>query len=192
MNKLCSVNGCSSKVKSRGYCHNHYEQMRKSGELKTKGKNIKIDFVIDENGCFNCISHSKNSDGYSQMTVKKKTIKIHRFVYEEMFGSIPQGLVIRHKCDNPNCINPEHLETGTHADNMMDMTKRGRAVYVKGSRSGQAKITEQDVREIKRLLHKNKMKQTDIAKVYEISNSTLSAIKYGITWKHVDLNSGGV
>lgn len=62
---------------------------------------------------------------------KRETLQAHRVAYEFEVAPIPDGLVIRHKCDNPACCNPAHLETGTQADNIMDMMKRNRCAAVK-------------------------------------------------------------
>lgn len=68
--------------------------------------------------------------GYGQHSFRRgdKTfsIRAHRLIWEECFGEIPEGLVVRHKCDNPPCVNPEHLELGTYGDNNRDRVDRGR------------------------------------------------------------------
>jgi hypothetical protein len=61
---------------------------------------------------------------YNPATKKHETI--HRIIYENYYGEIPNNLVVRHKCDIPRCINPKHLELGTQSDNMMDSVRRGR------------------------------------------------------------------
>lgn len=67
----------------------------------------------------------------------------HRVSYEHHFGPIPDGLIVRHKCDNPPCINPDHLELGTSADNARDRKLRGRGAT--GEKSGMAKLSDADV-----------------------------------------------
>ena len=69
----------------------------------------------------------KTSRGYGMFVFKGKSMPAHRFAYQFYIGEIPPGNVIRHKCDNPSCVNPDHLEIGTPADNSKDMTNRGRS-----------------------------------------------------------------
>lgn len=74
----------------------------------------------------------KDSRGYGLISGdKRETLQAHRVAYEFDVGPIPKGLIIRHKCDNPACCNPAHLETGTQADNIMDMMVRNRCAAVK-------------------------------------------------------------
>lgn len=65
-------------------------------------------------------------DEYGKFKVRGSTIRAHRVSYMLMRGPIGDGLVVRHKCDNPGCVNPKHLITGTHKDNTDDMWARGR------------------------------------------------------------------
>lgn len=142
-----------------------------------------VDFDIDPvTGCFNCNSHPEIR-GYHYMRVNGKSIGVHRFVYEQMFGEIPEGLVVRHRCDNPHCINPEHLELGTQADNIRDMVERGR--QAKGSMTKSAKLTEQDVCEIRRRLDAGE-RVCDLARAFEVHYMTIVRIKQKKIWKHVD------
>jgi len=63
---------------------------------------------------------------YGRVPFMTKQMKAHRVSYEMFNGHIPDGLVVRHRCDNPNCVNPHHLEVGTQKENMLDASKRGR------------------------------------------------------------------
>lgn len=68
----------------------------------------------------------RDNHGYGRVNFMTTAIKAHRVSYEMRHGPIPDGLVIRHSCDNPNCVNPKHLSTGTQSQNMKDASSRGR------------------------------------------------------------------
>jgi len=66
-------------------------------------------------------------NGYGRIGDNYRVALAHRFAYEAAIGPIPAGLDVLHSCDNPPCVNPAHLRVGTHAENMADMVRRGRA-----------------------------------------------------------------
>lgn len=76
-------------------------------------------------GCWEWTA-TKSAKGYGQIRWKYEPMIASRVAYALYVGPIPDGLLVRHKCDNPGCVNPEHLELGTSADNSADMVKRGR------------------------------------------------------------------
>lgn len=133
-----------------------------------------------------CIEHTQKgrSGGYGGTTWKGRSTHLHVKAYCVANGleAVPAGLCVRHKCDNPRCINPDHLELGTHADNMNDRNVRGRAA--KGSRHGRAVIDEGVLLQVRELLAAGAT-QRDIAARFNISQRTVCRINRKETWKHV-------
>ena len=81
---------------------------------------------IDQHtGCWEW-SLSKQSNGYGQIKHEGKMKRAHRVSFEAFIGPIPFGMEVMHKCDNRGCVNPSHLVSGTHKDNMLDMRDKGR------------------------------------------------------------------
>jgi len=95
--------------------------------------------------------------------------------------NLPSDQYVLHKCDNPICVNPLHLFVGTHADNMRDMVSKGRERGAVGTKNGGAKLTEQQVKEIRASSEIYKV----ISEKYGISDSMISNIKLGRSWTHV-------
>ena len=143
-----------------------------------------IDFIINDNGCFICTSHAR-SKGYPLSWFDGKKTRLNRFVYQQMFGEIPEGHVIRHKCDVRECINPEHLETGTHKDNVHDAIERSRRLPIKGEKNKNSKLKETDVIEIKKALRNKTHSNYKLAEIYGVSDMTIRKIKKGTMWAHV-------
>lgn len=113
----------------------------------------------------------------------------HRVAYIEAFGEIPKGLVVRHKCDVRNCINPDHLEVGTHKENTADAIERGRFVNPPihyGVDNPKAKLTEEDVREI----YLSSDSHASAARRHGVTSAMVGYIRRDKSWLHVtaDLN----
>jgi hypothetical protein len=134
---------------------------------------------LAENGCWEWVG-GRASGGYGGFCVNGKTQKAHRVSYEAYKGKIPKGMVVRHTCDNPACINPDHLIIGTQKDNVADREARGRR-DVRGEQVGTSKLTEKDVLEIKT----SEESSTVLAKRYGVDKTNIWAIRSGKSWKHL-------
>jgi hypothetical protein len=119
---------------------------------------------------------SKLQDGYGCFKVGGKKISAHRYSYQAFKGDIPEGLVVMHSCDNPSCVNPEHLMAGTHKDNSQDAVSKGR--MASGSRNSSAKLTEDQVAAIK----ESSETVVILANRYGVNQSTISKIRTGKKW----------
>jgi|Wag4MinimDraft_6_1082665.scaffolds.fasta_scaffold02228_9 hypothetical protein len=134
------------------------------------------------NGCI-VFTGSRQASGHGEIAYKGRKFRAHRLSYITHVGPIPQGMVICHKCDNPPCINPEHLFLGTQADNLKDARQKGRmkAPNPRGERHGLAKLNAEKVAAIR----SDQRTQREIAKEYGVHQTTIKNIKLNRTWKHV-------
>lgn len=139
-----------------------------------------IEWRTNKNGCMECTSHYIEKNGYVMYRDGDKKKRMHRFIYEECFGEIPEGMVVRHKCDNRKCINPEHLELGTHQDNSDDARKRGR--IKRGEKAGRNKLKEKEVLEIREKYAKGGYSMRKLASEYNISYVQVQRIIHKTTW----------
>lgn len=149
----------------------HREKMYLERVIKTPG-----------NACWGWNGY-KARNGYAKFKSKGKLISAHRLSWEMHFGEIPFGLIVGHHCDTPECTRVDHLYLGTHAHNSKDMVRKGR--QAKGEANGGAKLNENQVLEIKKLI-KFGVRVVDIAKEYGVHRTTIHRITNGTKWKHLE------
>lgn len=119
-----------------------------------------------------------DQDGYGHMT---GNVKAHRRSYELHVGPIPMGVLVCHKCDTPCCVNPDHLFLGSGKDNGQDMSLKGRGAC--GRKHWKAVLTEADVIAIRADTISS---HAALAKLYPVTAESISHIRNGRTWKHVN------
>ncbi len=117
---------CNSPARARGMCHKHYQRWRTTTGYRMGDSldRFEAKFYVTP-GCWVWTAATVGRAGHGSFR-NGRHVLAHRYAYQAYVGSIPRGQVVRHKCDNPKCVNPDHLELGTQADNMRDMAERGR------------------------------------------------------------------
>lgn len=144
---------------------------------------------ILEGGCW-LFTGGKQSQGYGMIydAERKGNVRAHIVSYAIHVETIPKGLLVLHTCDNPWCVNPEHLFLGTHQDNVDDMRSKGRDSFGDnvGEKNGQAKLTKANVLDIRRLLNTGQYTQDQIGDMFGVTRGTVKNIKLGVTWKHIE------
>ena len=113
--------------------------------------------------------------GYGNFLCQRKRVYAHRYSYEIHIGPITEGLFVLHRCDQPACVNPEHLFLGTHLDNMRDMRIKGRAPSTK--------LSAEDVLQIREL--SKTLTPAEIAMRFTVSDTAIRKILTRRSWDHI-------
>ena len=135
---------------------------------------------VRPSGCWEWARY-RNARGDGVFWFRNEKWPAHRAAHEIFKGPIPEELIVLHRCDNPPCINPDHLTTGTNADNVKDMRSKWRHSY--GTKNPQAKLTE-DAVILARARREAGEKLIDIARDLGVSDSTAYYAITGRNWAH--------
>ncbi len=144
---------------------------------------IKNNIKVSENGCWEW-QGSCSSTGYSQIIGYGKKCG-HRLSYKVFKGDFKETLFVCHSCDNKKCVNPDHLFLGTSKDNHFDMTIKGRNNQVRGIKTGRSKLTEENVKEARKLYESGVFGCSILAKKYKVTSRTIWCAIKGLTWAHI-------
>lgn len=162
--------------------------MAKTLEIKPEGKHIERFWKRvkkQKNDCW-VYTGFRDKDGYGLHRVKDKKIRTHRLSWYLSNGKIPQGLLVLHKCDNPSCVNPEHLFLGTARDNSKDMKEKNRQAF--GTRNNGCKLCEKQVLAIKKQAKETnnvRYLSSKLANKYGVCHHTIRNIITGRSWNHL-------
>jgi hypothetical protein len=154
-------------------CYKPSRQNKKIGASTLKQQFVaKVTWDVDDRGCWIANGYDYRG-GYKQLSFKIdgefKLLSLHRVAYEVFKTAIPEGKCVMHSCDNPSCINPEHLSVGTRRENTKDMLRKGR------DRFSPQKLTDQDVFDIR----SSGLGSYKLAEIYDVTPVHIRRIRNG-------------
>lgn len=189
----CSEKDCNRRHYARGWCSRCYQRYWAKGEIDRQPRTLvapgasledrlrHTGWTVTERGCWEW-NGSRNKYGYGQVAVGEHNGKAwmprqtHRVSYE-VFKGDPTGIVVRHTCDNPPCMNPAHLIPGSSADNADDMRKRKRNPT--GDYRSDKVLTDLQVSQIRDRYAAGGVNQLALAAEYGCSQQLVSLIVRG-------------
>lgn len=188
----CTIEGCGKPHAALGYCAMHYSRARRGQGLQEPSV---YDLTAEErfwrsvnrrsaDECWHWRS-SCTSEGYGNFWTGERVDRAHRFSYELANGPIPEGFIVCHSCDEPSCVNPNHLWLGTDADNAADKMLKGRDNPPHGEANSHAKLTEREVLHIRQLYASGKHTQEALASQFGVTRVSISSLVRRLTWSHI-------
>jgi hypothetical protein len=190
--KVCKIEGCDARHEAKGFCKLHYQRNKRGTSMdadKFLPKTLEQKFwskVLVQDGCWSWLG-CKLPAGYGIIGGGRKSTRnhyAHRVSYEIHMGAIPDGFVVMHTCDNPECTNPKHLLAGTSKQNSQDMVakKRCKPPFLRGEDHGKAKLSDEDVRAIR----SSNQSDVSLAALHKVSRSAIRDARSGKNWSHVE------
>lgn len=181
----CSVDGCNNPPKARGWCEAHYQRLRRYGDptgggpLTTpRGKPrefFEAALIYQADDCLIWPYGRRGYTGYASMGSQG----VHRLVCERVHGPPPSSShQAAHSCGVRNCVNPRHIRWASKKENFADELMHG--TRIRGTKSWNAKLTEDDVREIRRL--RLYLSEPQIAAMFNVTRPTVASIMQRRTW----------
>lgn len=188
----CKIANCFGSVVGFGMCSKHYQRFKRYGDPHSGKRNhatVEERFwrnVQKTESCWFWLgTKSRNAYGIIGLGGRdKKYITAHRLSYKMHHGDIPDKCVVMHSCDNPSCVNPDHLSIGTYKDNALDAIAKGRHARItpKGSKNGKSVLNEQKVLYIR---SRPDVSHAKLAAELGVSASCIRGVRSGRTWGHI-------
>lgn len=189
--KICCIKDCEKRAKAKGMCAMHYKRAKLYGDpTKTLQKQLhgatlqeRFDHYVDKSSdCWEW-KGSPDPNGYGRLNIDGTPILAHRISWELHRHKITPDQHVLHRCDNPPCVNPDHLFLGDQVANNADMKAKGRfrPGVSHGIDHGRAKLTEAQVLEIRAALGDSQQ----IAERFGISRRHVYDIQNMRVWRHI-------
>lgn len=178
----CRIENCESPIlnQARQLCSLHYSRWHREGDANWKPLTPEDRFWKMVSKGPDCWEWTGAIGGRYGQFSNYGRLPAHRFSWVLHFGEIPEGLQICHHCDNPICVNPEHLFAGTQSDNMLDMVKKDR--HPKQKESYRYKLTADSVRTIRA----SDETHAALARFYGVDPTSISNVRLYKTWRNLE------
>jgi len=190
----CVIEECQGEVVGWGYCQKHYMRVKKYGSPHAKKNDhstLEVRFwgfvtKKSETQCWEW-EGQKLSNGYGRISLGAKELGAegaHRVSWKLANNKeIPQGWYVMHKCDNPSCVNPNHLTIGTAKENTQDMIRKGRKITVAplGEENGKSLLNAEKVL----LIRASNLNHTALGRLLGVSPNCIRGVRTGRTWSHI-------
>jgi len=161
--------------------HHGPHSQRRDGEPITEETTQRFWAKVRNNGPDECWTWTAytDRDGYGRFSLNGRKERAHRIAVR-LDGRNPDGKVVRHTCDNPECVNPAHLKLGSQRENIRDRDKRNR--QPRGERNGRSRLSREDVKSIR----EDDRPAKELAKRFDTTSSNVREIRSGRSWRHVE------
>lgn len=153
-------------------------------EQNDKGLDGRFWEKVDKSGDCWLWMGGKHKSGHGYFRYKNRSHYAHRISWMIEHGELPRGKCVLHHCDVASCVNPAHLYVGTRVDNMRDMNERGRHHSPIGELAPTAKLTENSVREIRKLKQQG-MSAIALGKRYGVTSRQIHSVVSRESWSHI-------
>lgn len=159
--------------------HWHLRPMKHTFKIESFQRKVK-----KSRGCW-LWTGAVNRGGYGVFRTRERSTTAHRISWEMHFGEISEGLCVLHHCDNRGCVRPSHLWLGTKTDNNIDRDIKGRHTRLQGMSHGMAKLTDDDVREIRRRCTGRYGSMAKLGREFGVTSAQIGHIHHRRQWRHV-------